>query len=214
MKRSGATTRRAAKTGRRKTPIQARSRATVEAILEATRSIIAEHDADAITTNRVAALAGVSVGSLYQYFPGKDALLVEVTEAALEAMTAACHEATPDGISEPEAAIRAFVERVVTAGEHALWLKVAHCVNQYGLESEARRALARARMAFGDFFDRLDVPMDRVAASRAVFAIFFSVGPYLQHALAQERPRDEVVEDAVRLAMGYLDQATGPPETS
>jgi len=62
----------------RKAPEQDRSRATVEAIVEAAAHILVKHGYDAFTTNRVAERAGVSIGSLYQYFPNKDALLSEL----------------------------------------------------------------------------------------------------------------------------------------
>jgi AcrR family transcriptional regulator len=62
----------------RKAPEQDRSRATVEAIVEAAAHILIKHGYDAFTTNRVAEKAGVSIGSLYQYFPNKDALLSEL----------------------------------------------------------------------------------------------------------------------------------------
>jgi len=65
----------------RKIPTQARAQATVDALIEATARILIEEGAVGVNTNRVAAVAGVSVGSLYQYFPGKDALIMAVVEA-------------------------------------------------------------------------------------------------------------------------------------
>lgn len=59
----------------RKPPRQARSLATVEAILEAAARILEQGGIVAFNTNSVAERAGVSIGSLYQYFPGKEALL-------------------------------------------------------------------------------------------------------------------------------------------
>lgn len=59
----------------RKSPRQARSRATFEAIVEATAQVLVEQGYEGATTARVAERAGVSVGSLYQYFPGKEALI-------------------------------------------------------------------------------------------------------------------------------------------
>ncbi len=59
----------------RKTPIQARSNATVDAILQATLQVLTTVGKERLTTTRVAARAGVSVGTLYQYFPNKSALL-------------------------------------------------------------------------------------------------------------------------------------------
>jgi AcrR family transcriptional regulator len=64
----------------RKTPVQARSTLTVEAIYEATIQILLAVGPDRLTTTRVAERAGVSVGTLYQYFPNKQSLLLSVLE--------------------------------------------------------------------------------------------------------------------------------------
>jgi AcrR family transcriptional regulator len=64
----------------RKSPTQVRSRATVDAIVAATARVLVRDGYDALSTNRVAKEAGVSVGSLYQYFPGKEALVAAVME--------------------------------------------------------------------------------------------------------------------------------------
>jgi AcrR family transcriptional regulator len=96
----------------RKTPEQDRSRATVEAIVEAAARILVKHGYDAFTTNRVAEKAGVSIGSLYQYFPHKDALLSElmrrhvidiergVEEMAVHALTAPLTDVIRAGIQQ------------------------------------------------------------------------------------------------------------------
>ncbi len=73
----------------RKRPRQARSKATVEAILEATARVLVKHGFDGLTTNAVAAAAGVSIGSLYQYFPNKEALVAALIEHHIEQMNAA-----------------------------------------------------------------------------------------------------------------------------
>jgi AcrR family transcriptional regulator len=59
----------------RKTPQQRRSREMVERILAAGRTVVLRDGYDAASTNRIAAEAGVSPGSLYQYFPNKDSVL-------------------------------------------------------------------------------------------------------------------------------------------
>jgi AcrR family transcriptional regulator len=59
----------------RKSPVQARSTASVDAILKATVQVLVGVGKEKLTTTRVAARAGVSVGTLYQYFPNKSALL-------------------------------------------------------------------------------------------------------------------------------------------
>ena len=62
----------------RKSPRQSRSQATVEAILQAAAHILIKDGYQAFNTNHVVQRAGVSIGSLYQYFPNKDALIAEL----------------------------------------------------------------------------------------------------------------------------------------
>ena len=64
----------------RKLPQQERSKITVDAILTATARILIEEGYDTASTNRIAELAGVSIGSLYQYFPNKEALVASLVE--------------------------------------------------------------------------------------------------------------------------------------
>lgn len=59
----------------RKQPRQARAKATVDALLEACGQVLERHGLQGLNTNRVAERAGASIGSLYQYFPAKEALL-------------------------------------------------------------------------------------------------------------------------------------------
>ena len=67
----------------RKQPRQARSVATVSAVLEGVAQVLETEGFEKLTTTRVAERAGTSVGTLYQYFPSKDALLVAVVEAKM-----------------------------------------------------------------------------------------------------------------------------------
>jgi len=62
----------------RKRPRQARAAATFDAILEAAARILEKDGLDSVNTNAVAELAGVSIGSLYQYFPTKESILAEL----------------------------------------------------------------------------------------------------------------------------------------
>jgi AcrR family transcriptional regulator len=67
-------------TNPRKQASQERSRATVEALIEATRRLLVREGFDKASTNRIAQEAGVSVGSLYQYYPSKEALVAAVID--------------------------------------------------------------------------------------------------------------------------------------
>ncbi|OLT35738.1 hypothetical protein BJF79_31985 [Actinomadura sp. CNU-125] len=68
----------------RKTPRQQRAWRTRGRVLAAAAQVFAEYGYASATTDRVAARAGVSIGSLYQYFPNKDAILLALTEEHLE----------------------------------------------------------------------------------------------------------------------------------
>ena len=73
----------------RKTPVQARSAASVEAILKATIQVLTSVGKERLTTTRVASRAGVSIGTLYQYFPNKSALLQAALNRHLNEVTEA-----------------------------------------------------------------------------------------------------------------------------
>lgn len=77
----------------RKQPRQGRAKVTVDAILEATERVLAERGLEATSTTEVAEIAGVSVGTLYQYFPNKQSLVAAVIEARLDRDLAAIDEA-------------------------------------------------------------------------------------------------------------------------
>jgi len=76
------------RTSPRRQAIQPRARATVDAILEATARILVREGYDHASTNRIAEAAGVSIGSLYQYFPSKEALVAALLERHVEEMSA------------------------------------------------------------------------------------------------------------------------------
>jgi AcrR family transcriptional regulator len=94
----------------RKRPRQTRSQATFDAIVEAAARILVESGAGRLTTNRVAARAGVSVGSLYQYFPNRQAILRALVEREL-ARAEALRPAALDDPTRPAAErVRAAVD--------------------------------------------------------------------------------------------------------
>src|SRR5687767_7578077 len=80
LARRAAPRRRGPKLEARKLPEQARSRETVDAILAATAKLCVRDGVDKASTNRIAETAGVSIGSLYQYFPSKEAVLAALLD--------------------------------------------------------------------------------------------------------------------------------------
>ena len=100
----------------RKAPRQSRSQATVTAILDATARILVERGSTAASTNAVAERAGVSVGSLYQYFPNKEALVSAVQARHGEQMMAAIQRALTKAMDATlEDALAGLVEAAVEA---------------------------------------------------------------------------------------------------
>lgn len=95
----------------RKTPSQARSRATYSAILEAAAQLLERNGTAAFTANKVAERAGVSIGTLYQYFPNKHAIVRTIAERE-EAKLPARGKLDSDGKTKPGAlrpGIRAYI---------------------------------------------------------------------------------------------------------
>ncbi|GAA2358525.1 TetR/AcrR family transcriptional regulator [Saccharopolyspora halophila] len=103
----------------RKQPRQVRAELTRQRILTAAAHVFTEHGYAAGTTNRIAERAGVSIGSLYQYYPNKDALLAELLVRHLDIGIAATEEHRWKDRSEPaEELIRGFVRTTIESHLH------------------------------------------------------------------------------------------------
>lgn len=131
----------------RKFPKQARSQETVNVILEATSQILQIHGQQALTTNAIAELAGVSIGTLYQYFPDKGAIMIALARQEL-AVTA---ETVNNSLTVPETA------DPVRAGIRAL-------LNGFKGRQRARKALIEGLIANG-LVNELTLPVDNVMQS-------------------------------------------------
>lgn len=145
------TTAKTAAKGRRR-PVQGRSQATVEAVLAAAAQILARHGPEAATTNAIAERAGVSIGTLYQYFADKDALIdvlaTQHIEEMEEVLFAALADAGEDGVT-------GGAERLVAA------ILAAHRVDPR-LHHALHQVLPRKKMAT---IDRLEMKMEATVAA-------------------------------------------------
>lgn len=135
----------------RKQPKQARSKSTVEAIVEATAQVLITDGFDKASTNRIAERAGVSIGSLYQYFPNKEALVLAVSRRHTGEMLAVLE---PDGSTLtgplPEV-VRSVIGAIIRAHAHdpelhrTLVVEVLRIGLPHAIEQSRRaRALVRA----------------------------------------------------------------------
>jgi AcrR family transcriptional regulator len=104
------------RTNPRKTASQERSRLTVEALIEATARILMKEGYDRASTNRIADAAGVSIGSLYQYFPSKEALVAAVIDRHTQEMMQVLRDALVKVAMRPiEEAARQLVRIMIDA---------------------------------------------------------------------------------------------------
>ena len=119
-----------ARTGRlspRKQPSQGRSRVTVEVIIEAAARVFERQGYAKTTTNHIADRAGVSIGSLYQYFPNKEAILVVLLEQHMSQVATALQEVRAHVESAPHdlrAVLRHYVDIMVE--QHARNPRLQH----------------------------------------------------------------------------------------
>jgi AcrR family transcriptional regulator len=124
---------RAAKTTRRKRPTQARASATVDAILVASARAFRDHGFERASVNAIADLAGVSIGSLYQYFPSKEALLIALAEHHTEEALATLEATFIDVETEPLAsAVRIVVGKMIEVHADPLSRVLAHGLDELG----------------------------------------------------------------------------------
>jgi len=136
----------------RRLPSQSRSKVLVAAIIQACRQILAEEGAERLTTNRIAEVAGVTIGSLYQYFPNKEAILANLFAAEIAASTdQICRETTPRVTAQVNVSLRGTLRELirVTAELHLRYLR---------LHGE----FYRAYYDFFDFHSKVETHMTQV----------------------------------------------------
>jgi AcrR family transcriptional regulator len=139
----------------RKTPIQERSTITVEAITEATIQVLLSHGTDRLTTTRVAERAGVSIGTLYQYYPNKQSLMCALLERKHDSVSSAIEAACEASRGKPIAdMMRCVVEKFVDAKMLRTDISTAlyKISEDVGGPEIVRRANARSLKALGAMF--------------------------------------------------------------
>lgn len=162
----------------RKRPRQARARVTVDAIFEATIQLLLKEGMHGLTTTRIAERAGVSVGTMYQYFPNKQALIYALNERYLdtlaERMETAClaqHGAPAGRMVEVlvDTYWRAKTERADVT--RALYRSVAEMDNEALIEDFANRvnAATTAMLASAPDVAIADIEMTNLTLVTVIF---------------------------------------------
>ena len=111
----------------RRRPSQSRSKVLVDAIIQACKQVLADEGTERLTTNRIAEVAGVTIGSLYQYFPNKEAILANLlSEEFAAASDQVCREMTPRVAAQINVSLCATIHELihVTAELHLRYLNI------------------------------------------------------------------------------------------
>jgi AcrR family transcriptional regulator len=136
----------------RKRPTQARAQATFDALVEACARLLPELGYERLTTNAISERAGVGIGSLYEYFPGKDAIIAQVVERLVErVMTRLGEELATILAARTGDQVERWIERIYATIERERAL-VAVLVQQvpYLRQLDAVRDLPATLLAFSE----------------------------------------------------------------
>lgn len=198
------------KASTRREPKQQRSRQTVEAVLDAVPLVLRRHGADAITTNRVAEAAGVSIGSLYQYFPDKQAIFMALHDRHVDAVRHVMKRTMTDcTVASIEEFTVELVERL--ANVHTEGAELHQVVSV-----AVPRGIDGFKSALRTTFEQVISPtkQDRYTSEEAERMLF--VLPHLvealvhgvahqKQALSRERAKDEAIRTIALYLNSYRD---------
>lgn len=194
---------------RRRMPRQERAKATVAAMLDAVIVLLKRNGAQAITTNRIAATAGVSIGSVYQYFPSKHALFSALHERHVGMVSELmCRKITDSAESSLEGLIECLIDGMIEA--HAinpelselLQSQVPHRVDRtvefsIRFQEPFRAALAPHAGCFGR---KIDLETRAFVTTNMVDALGHAIVLRRPHGLSLRKARAE----ACKAILAYL----------
>jgi AcrR family transcriptional regulator len=200
-------------TNPRKLASQERSRSTVDVLLEATTRVLIKEGYDKASTNRIAEVAGVSIGSLYQYFPSKEALVAAVVDRHTQEISEVTRNALVKAAARPiEVATREFVSVAIEAHRinprlHGVLAEQIPRVGRLeNIEANVRDGYALVRGYLEAHRDEVDVADLDLAAF-----IVVTVVEALTHAAVLRRPdiladdkARHFVDDVTRMVVRYL----------
>lgn len=196
----------------RRAPRQTRSKQMVERIIAAGHDVLIERGYEATTTNHIAEAAGISPGSLYQYFPNKAAILTRVTDRYGAELAARMSRAFLTALRAPtREAVRATVTGLIDAYEEQPDL-LRVLVEQTPRTRNSPRATFARRM---DDLTTAAIVAQSGDAGRPADTIAWIVVRTVEHVTISyvlERPRLDratVIDELTELITGYLGQRAG-----
>lgn len=194
----------------RKEPRQSRSRATVNAILDAMIRILDREGPEAASTSRVAEVAGVSVGTLYQYFGNRDAILDALQDRELERASEMVRRvlAAPGGVPSRDVA-RRVIEELLALYRAAPGLHRVLAVEGLRVTAPERVQAFDVRMVsmIRSFLALAGVGVRRKNLDAAAFVVYQSVRATMLAYLLERPPGLDdaaLVDEATELVLAYL----------
>jgi len=198
----------------RKQPAQSRSDFTVNVILEAASKIVADKGLDHLTTNAIAEIAGVSVGSIYQYFPGTESIIAELRHKHRAEIRDSLQESQSSGIGKSfEEFLRLMVSAMVEVHERNpklhFWLAKYHDAGlQVGPEEPRFNLAPTENSLFIQFIVSQEFPLTHaMKMGRVMYEIIDSL---LHAALIHDElhlPANELVEEVMCVLLGYFERS-------
>jgi AcrR family transcriptional regulator len=196
--------RRKAQISSRKQPQQARSTDLVAAILQAAIQVLAKEGAQRFTTARVAEKAGVSVGSLYQYFPNKASILFRLQSDEWRQTTALLRSILEDDKRPPLARLRTLVHAFIRSecDEAAVRVALDDAAPLYRDAPEAHAANASGERAVAAFMREVLPSASKAKRAMAADLIKTTLSQVGKH--FSETPRSAAEIDAYSEAMAEM----------
>ena len=199
-------------TNPRKYASQDRSRATVDALIEATARILIREGFDKASTNRIAEVAGVSVGSLYQYFPSKEALVAAVIDRHNQEVRQVVQGELAEAVNRPIGqAVRKLVAVAVKA--HRIDPKLHRVLaEQIPRVGRLEKVKTFNREYYALFKNYLESRRDEIRAVDLGLAAFVCVTSIealthtavLHHKIVSDEAMNALIDEVTRLIVGYL----------
>ena len=197
----------------RKAPTQARAVRLVADILEAAARVLAREGARRFTTERVAEEAGVSIGSLYQYFPSKEALLFRLQTDEWSETWAVVEEILNDPALAPLDRLRKAVLAFFRSEQQEAALRTA--LDDAGAlfrdAPEARAFLERTRASVASFFEEALPSVPPRERTFAADVVLTAMGATAEEVTAQgldRRAVDEWAKASADMYCAYLESVT------
>lgn len=200
----------------RRRPTQGRAERTLDTIFEATAQIVEELGEQGLSTNRIAQRAGFSVGTLYQYFPGKEAVLAAMIDRerqrALADMRRALDAAASSG-GDAQSVLRERIHALTTAfgtGQGGIKRRLIRLAWRMDRHEELMQAMREVAEHIGIALARLDDPRLRRPNTATLFVMTRAVMGTIRSASLEDSPllgTPEFEDELCRMAWSLLHDA-------